>query len=279
MAYQTLQGEMTSLLQKLERDKVRGQTIEKKSAVAEKEVNELTTRNEELMEQLKVLETQLEEAEKKREAEQTKAQQDKEQWGRMLELSGRLHAQADAERKRLLEEKKASEERATQSKGMTSQPAEEGARRQSEAQGELSRIQQEAVKPEASRDGSSRTTISFPAGPGRGLPGRPDVAQVVPSLRGEVRELTDRVQLLRSALERTKQHYEGLHARTREFLEANDEFNSHIDQVLEDDRIKTKPAIVSNGAGGRNPAHSRSWQAGMDMPQPMLASVGSGECY
>ncbi|EME89596.1 uncharacterized protein MYCFIDRAFT_87036 [Pseudocercospora fijiensis CIRAD86] len=105
LALQTLQSEYASLLQKLQRERVKSQTIEKKTSVAEQEVNELTSKNEELAEQIKSLTNQLEECEKKRDAERAEAQREKDQWGRMLEMSGRLHAKVDSERQRLLQEK------------------------------------------------------------------------------------------------------------------------------------------------------------------------------
>lgn len=105
LALQTLQSEYASLLQKLQRERVKSQIIEKKTSVADQEVNELTSKNEELAEQIKSLTNQLEECEKKRDAERAEAQREKDQWGRMLEMSGRLHAKVDSERQRLLQEK------------------------------------------------------------------------------------------------------------------------------------------------------------------------------
>ncbi|GIZ39328.1 hypothetical protein CKM354_000271500 [Cercospora kikuchii] len=105
LALQTLQSEYASLLQKLQREKVRSQAIEKKTSVADQEVNELTNKNEDLTEQVKLLTSQLEHSERKREAERSEAEREKNQWGRMLEMSGRLQAKADAEKQRLLAEK------------------------------------------------------------------------------------------------------------------------------------------------------------------------------
>ncbi|KAI5370684.1 hypothetical protein Slin14017_G015630 [Septoria linicola] len=105
LALQTLQTEYASLLQKLQREKVKSQTIERKTTVADQEVNELTSKNEDLAEQLKQVTTQLEDSEKKRDMERVEAQREKDQWGRMLEMSGRLQAKVDAERQRLLAEK------------------------------------------------------------------------------------------------------------------------------------------------------------------------------
>lgn len=105
LALQTLQSEYASLLQKLQREKVKSQTIEKKTTTATQEVNELSGKNEDLAEQVKHLTSQLETSENKRESERLETQREKDQWSRMLEMSGRLHAKVDAERQRLLGEK------------------------------------------------------------------------------------------------------------------------------------------------------------------------------
>ena len=105
LGLQTLQSEYTSLLQKSQRDRLKSQALEKKATVADQEINELTARNEELAEQVKTLETQLEECEKKRETERSDAVREKDQWGRMLEMSGRLQAKNADDRQRLVHEK------------------------------------------------------------------------------------------------------------------------------------------------------------------------------
>ena len=105
LALQTLQSEYASLLQKLQREKVKSQTIEKKTTAASQEVNELSGKNEDLTEQVKTLTSQLEMSEKKRESDRLETQREKDQWSRMLEMSGRLQAKVDAERQRLLGEK------------------------------------------------------------------------------------------------------------------------------------------------------------------------------
>lgn len=111
LALQTLQSEYASLLQKLQRERLKSQAIEKKTNVADLEVNDLTTRNEELTEQVKSLETQVEEIERRREAERADATKEKDQWGRMLDMSGRLQAKNAEERQRLLDEKNSLEQR------------------------------------------------------------------------------------------------------------------------------------------------------------------------
>ena len=105
LSLQTLQSEYTSLLQKFQKDRLKSQTFEKKTVVADQEVNELTMRNDELTEQVKTLSMQLEDCEKKREAERSDAVREKDQWGRMLEMSGRLQAKSADDRQKLVQEK------------------------------------------------------------------------------------------------------------------------------------------------------------------------------
>lgn len=111
LSLQTLQSEYTSLLQKSQRDRLKSQTFEKKAIAADSEINDLTTRNEDLAEQVRTLETQLEECERKREMERSDAVREKDQWGRMLEMSGRLQAKSADDRQKLVQEKESLQQR------------------------------------------------------------------------------------------------------------------------------------------------------------------------
>lgn len=111
LSLQTLQSEYTSLLQRSQRDRLKSQTFEKKATAADQEINELTTRNEELTEQVRTLETQLEECEKKRDMERSDAVREKDQWGRMLEMSSRLQAKNADDRQKLVQEKESLQQR------------------------------------------------------------------------------------------------------------------------------------------------------------------------
>lgn len=105
LALQTLQSEYAALLQKLQRERIKSQTIEKKTSVADQEVNDLTSKNEELTEQVKGLESQLQECERKRESERVDAAKEKEQWGRMLDMSNRLQNKSATDNQRLAKDK------------------------------------------------------------------------------------------------------------------------------------------------------------------------------
>jgi hypothetical protein len=111
LSLQTLQSEYTSLLQKSQRDRVKSQTFEKKTIAADQEINDVTTKNEDLIEQVRTLETQLEECERKRETERSDAVREKDQWSRMLEMSGRLQAKSADDRQKMVHEKESLQQR------------------------------------------------------------------------------------------------------------------------------------------------------------------------
>ncbi|WPG98082.1 Hypothetical protein R9X50_00086800 [Acrodontium crateriforme] len=105
LALESLQSEYSSLLQKLQRERVKNQTLEKKATTSSQEINDLTNKSEELAEQVKSLELQLEECEKKKETLSSDAAREKDQWGRMLEMSTRLQSKHADERQKLVEER------------------------------------------------------------------------------------------------------------------------------------------------------------------------------
>ncbi|KAK5110909.1 hypothetical protein LTR62_005447 [Meristemomyces frigidus] len=107
LALQSLQTEYSGLLQKLQREQVKSQSIEKKTTVSELEVNDLTGRNEELAEQVSALQTQLDDFERKRDGERADAGREKEQWSAMLDMSNRLQAKLTGERQSLASERDA----------------------------------------------------------------------------------------------------------------------------------------------------------------------------
>jgi hypothetical protein len=101
---QSMTVDHASLLESLQNERARCETIEKKLRAASSESQELSSRNEELVERLQGLELQLDELEKKREAERVNSTQEKEQWGRMLEMGSRLQAKSAEEKQKLIEQ-------------------------------------------------------------------------------------------------------------------------------------------------------------------------------
>ena len=75
--------------------------MERKSNVADQEVNDLTNRNEDLTQQSQSLQDQLEESERRREKEREDFSREKEQWLQMLEQGRRITARKDDEKRAL----------------------------------------------------------------------------------------------------------------------------------------------------------------------------------
>lgn len=223
LALQTLQTEHNSLLQKLQRERAKTQAIEKKTTVADQEVNEVTGKNEELNDLVKILETQLEESEKKREAIRIDAAREKEQWGRMLDMSSRLHAKIDSERQKLLQENAALERRLLANRGVI--PSSEGS---------------------SDHPGLTAATSGISVGLGHS-----DNVSEAERAR-EVALLTDRVESLRSVLETIKKHNSEFVDRSRGFLEQT---TIAITQALEEGHLKSKLA-TSDARAHDAPSHA-----------------------
>lgn len=216
LSLQTLQSEYSTLLQKLQRERVKGQAIEKKTSVADNEVNELTGKNEELTEQVKALEIQVEESERKREAERAEAAREKEQWGRMLDMSGRLQAKSAEGRQKLVEERDQLLKRVTAYE-------EENKNRFGRWKGTMiarTETPQVATGPLESNSESSPTGFE---GSNSG-----DVA----SLRQEVSALKASIEVLRVALYEAKQHNQDLSSKVAGVLQHSSSIDQAIDRAL-----------------------------------------------
>lgn len=222
LGLQTLQSEYTSLLQKFQRDRLRSQTLEKKAVAAEQEVNELTTKNEELAEQVKLLETQTEQQEKKREAERSEASREKDQWGKMLEMSGRLQVKGTEERQRLVRER----DDLLQRVRLLENDAAGASCRSGECSQEKSQSQEHGSR---QADG-----------------GRIEEANaVVASLKKDNDSLQARTVMLRSALERIEGQYTDILNKRRELLDQEAQVPAGIARVLKED--SDAPGLKGHG--------------------------------
>ncbi|KAM0717643.1 hypothetical protein Q7P37_007495 [Cladosporium fusiforme] len=215
LGLQTLQSEYTSLLQKSQRDRLKSQTLEKKAVAADQEVNELTSKNEELTEQVKSLEAQAEQYEKKREAERLEASRQKDQWGKMLEMSGRLQAKSAEEKQKLSRERDELLQRVTIFENDAA-----------------INLRKSGSPPE------SRSPLHEHAGHTERSGGRSaEVDTLVASLQRDNELLQARVIKLRAALERVEIQYTGIMDRRRELLEQEAQVPAGIATVLNDDSI------------------------------------------
>jgi hypothetical protein len=263
LSLQTLQSEYTSLLQKFQKDRLKSQTFEKKTVAADQEVNELTMRNEELTEQVKLLGTQLEECEKKRESERSDAVREKEQWGRMLEMSGRLQAKSADDRQKLVQEKNDLQQRL------------------------LIRENEAAIN--ASKSGSSTDKIAPSTGQKTIIIETEDktneqsAAQMI-ALQRENQVLQTRTKLLRSTLERVEVHYASTMEKRREMLELElAQIPGAIAAALQEDGAFSRPTdstLKASGLGltGRNSVElslSQEKHQSQAYPESAAAEVGA----
>ncbi|KAK4994496.1 hypothetical protein LTR66_005491 [Elasticomyces elasticus] len=99
-AFDVLQHERVTLLQKLERQTKIAASNARRADTAESELNSLTIRNEDMGDELKALESRLEESERKRSKETEAWRREREQWGRMLAMNGRLLQKSGEEKKK-----------------------------------------------------------------------------------------------------------------------------------------------------------------------------------
>lgn len=201
LSLQTLQSEYTSLLQKSQRDRLKSQTFEKKATAADQEINDLTARNEELIEQVRTLETQLEDCEKKRETERSDAVREKDQWGRMLEMSGRLQAKNADDRQKLVYEKESLQQRLLIYENEAALSAK---RRASQSQKASSPSSQDAGITEPGRQANEES--------------KEDSVRIA-ALQHENEMWQKRTYLLRSVLERMEQQYASFMEKRRKLME------------------------------------------------------------
>jgi chromosome segregation ATPase len=105
LALQTLQREYDSLLQKLERQRTKCATLERKFEVTDAEINSLTNEKERLERQVEGLEKQIEEAQMARDDARKSSAEQSSQYMKMIDMAGRLQGKA-AEDRRIWEQEK-----------------------------------------------------------------------------------------------------------------------------------------------------------------------------
>ena len=262
LALQTLQSEYASLLQKLQRERVKSQTIEKKTGVADQEINELTSKNEELAGQMKYLESQLEESEQKREAEHSEAAKEKEQWGRMLDMDARLHAKNAEEKRKLRDERNHLAQRVAAYE-------EENTVRYEQIRKDLgSRMD----APQESEDSDRRVSPESASDSDLVSAGTIDSTSEVARLKREVVLFKARNEILRTSLEETRRHNQDLDERVHGVIQRSGEIGSVIDKALEDEQSASKTKRVETklphkpGSGRSTPGQPKSYSSPKVLP-------------
>lgn len=105
LAFQTLQREYDSLIQKLERQRTKCNTLERKFEVTDTEINTLTDDRERLQGMVTSLEVQVEKLMKSRDEARTQGAATNGQYLKIMEMSSRLSAQAAADKRQWAAEK------------------------------------------------------------------------------------------------------------------------------------------------------------------------------
>jgi chromosome segregation ATPase len=105
LAFQTLQREYDSLLQKLERQRTKCATLEKKFEVSDVEINSLLEEKERLNAQVAMLESQVEELQQSRDETRKQLVANGAQYMRIMEMANRLQAQGADDKRRWETEK------------------------------------------------------------------------------------------------------------------------------------------------------------------------------
>lgn len=117
LAYTTLQREYDSLLQKLERQRTKCSTLEKKFEVSDAEINTLTDERDKLLIQIGDLESQLEDLVKARDRARKEVVVNGAQYMRIVEMASKLQAQSAQDKIKWDKEKKDLEARIRQLEG------------------------------------------------------------------------------------------------------------------------------------------------------------------
>lgn len=204
LALQTLQREYDSLLQKLERMRTKCATLEKKFEVSDAEINSLTDERERLEKQVETLEKQLEDAQNARDEARSTSAEQASQYMKIMEMAGRLQAQAAEDRRKWETEKEsllskvAELQTGDRSMGLNRPSDPPDRPMSSRAEPEVGNVETPISRTDQETDSEGESPTSFAAGT---LPDDPDPVDKTKLLQRELRKLEARVQSLEVALQ------------------------------------------------------------------------------
>lgn len=189
--------------------------------MADQEVNELTTKNEDLNQQVQSLQDQLDESEKRREKERDESGREKDQWLQMLDQGRRLQAKLEEDKRVLAQE-------ITSLKSNVSRLQKERDTRFSNSwQGSTPGAEQNFRDPNSSDSeirnasaGSNETTA------------------------GDVAALKAKVEILRRSLEEARRHNQVLDERANEIVQRSSHLGGLIDRALDDESSSTEKGNI-----------------------------------
>jgi predicted nucleic acid-binding Zn-ribbon protein len=193
IALQTLQREYDSLLQKLERQRTKCATLEKKFEVSDVEINSLTDEKEKLQAQVTAMEYQVDELQESRDESRRQLVANGAQYMRIMEMANRLQTQSADDKKRWDVEK-------------------------SELQQRI-KVLEEAMVTGTNLEHPDRSPPSTVLPSNSGTP-HPSSTETINVLRAEVGRLRIRTQTLETALHTMKEEGRAIQEAAKKLLES-----------------------------------------------------------
>ncbi|OCL02925.1 hypothetical protein AOQ84DRAFT_368805 [Glonium stellatum] len=219
LAFQTLQREYDSLLQKLERQRTKCATLEKKFEVTDVEINTLTDEKEKLLAQIAALESQVEELQKSRDEARRQLSANGAQYMRIMEMANRLQAQGAEDKKRWEAEKVELERRiklleeAMVTGGET-------------ADAPLTQAATELFHPTSAGQPAASTTTALMT------PTLAPSAETIAVLRAEIARLRSRTQSLETALQTMRDESVSIQAAAQTLVGSGRKVKDAVDNAL-----------------------------------------------
>lgn len=205
LAFQTLQREYDSLLQKLERQRTKCATLEKKFEVSDVEINSLTDEKEKLQCQVAALESQVEDLQQSRDEARRQLVANGAQYMRIMEMANRLQAQGADDKKRWEAERSELEQRikVLEEAMVTGQAG----------------IERPGAAASTS-DASSHPPIAMAHNPHLSPSTSSSTTETINVLRTEIGRLRTRTQTLEAALQAMKEESVSIQAAARQLVES-----------------------------------------------------------
>jgi chromosome segregation ATPase len=206
LAFQTLQREYDSLLQKLERQRTKCATLEKKFEVSDVEINSLTDEKEKLYATIAALETQVEEVQQSRDEARQQLVSQGAQYSQIMDMASRIQGQGAEDKKKWEAEKSDLEQRI--------------------------RLLEEAMVTGAAQDTPDADNTSSPGGASRtSVTPSASQSETINVLRAEVGRLRSRTQALETALQSMRQESISIQAVARQLMECGGKIEEAVQGV------------------------------------------------
>jgi len=212
LAFQTLQREYDSLLQKLERQRTKCATLEKKFEVSDVEINSLTDEKEKLQAQVIVLENQVEDLQQSRDEARRQLVANGAQYMRIMEMANRLQAQSADDKKRWEAERGELEQRIK----ILEEAMVTGSEQPARETGPDSAANPPSITLSHNHINSSKPTSSSAS----------SSAETIHVLRVEIGRLRSRTQTLEVALQTMREESISIQAAAKQLVESGDKIEN-----------------------------------------------------